>query len=69
MISDEYGQKVASDIFEALIKMLNFHRVSAYGRDNAISIIIGCVTRKNGVGWSVNFIDKQGEYTGNTRIY
>ena len=51
-----------NEVFPALIKMLGFVKVSMYGRDNAMELIIKFVTRKEGCGWPIKFIDGDGEF-------
>ena len=58
--SDEDGKKLLDEVFPALIKMLGFVKVSMYGRDNAMELIIKFVTRAEGAGWSIKFIDADG---------
>ena len=41
--------------------MLGSGRVSGYGRDNAMELIIKLVTRRDGVGWQNKFVDNDGK--------
>jgi len=43
-----------------IIQMLGSCKVSVYGRDNIMELLIKFVTRKDGVGWSKKFIEAQG---------
>jgi len=43
-----------------IIQMLGSCKVSVYGRDNLLELLIKFVTRKDGVGWSKKFIAQQG---------
>ena len=52
------------EVFPALIAMLNNHKVSKYGRDNAMELIIKFVTKTDGVGWSSKLIDFGGASSG-----
>ena len=54
------GMQLADEVFKALITMLCHHKVSKYGRDNVMELIIKFVTKTSGVGWSVKFIDHDG---------
>jgi len=47
-------------ILPQIIQMLGSCKVSVYGRDNMMELLIKFVTRKDGVGWSKKFIDAQG---------
>ena len=49
------------EVFPALVAMLNNHKVSKYGRDNSMELIIKFVTKTDGVGWSMKVIDGPGE--------
>ena len=40
--------------------MLGSCKVSVYGRDNMMELLIKFVTRKDGVGWSKKFIEASG---------
>ena len=42
--------------------MLPYHKVSKFGRDNIIELIIKFVSRKDGAGFSIKFIDLEGEW-------
>ena len=59
-VVDEDAHKELDLIFPALIVMLHHGKVSAVGRDNAMELIIKFVTRKDGVGWSVKFVEAGG---------
>jgi len=43
-----------------IIQMLGSCKVSVYGRDNLMELLIKFITRKDGVGWSKKFIEAQG---------
>jgi len=43
-----------------IIQMLGSCKVSVYGRDNMMELLIKFVTRKDGIGWSKKFIAAQG---------
>lgn len=43
-----------------IIQMLGSCKVSVYGRDNIMELLIKFVTRKDGIGWSKKFIEAQG---------
>jgi len=43
-----------------IIQMLGSGKVSVYGRDNMMELLIKFVTRKDGVGWSKKLIEAQG---------
>jgi len=45
-----------------IIQMLGSCKVSVYGRDNLLELLIKFVTRKEGVGWSKKFIAQQGNF-------
>jgi len=47
-------------MLQPIIQMLGSCKVSVYGRDNIMELLIKFVTRKDGVGWSRKFIDAQG---------
>jgi len=47
-------------ILPQIVQMLGSCKVSVYGRDNMMELLIKFVTRKDGVGWSKKFIDAQG---------
>ena len=61
LAADEEGQMFADEVFPALLSMLNNHKVSKYGRDNSMELIIKFVTKTDGVGWSMKVIDGPGE--------
>jgi len=48
------------EILPQIIQMLGSCKVSVYGRDNMMELLIKFVTRKDGVGWSKKFIAAQG---------
>ncbi len=54
--------KVIDYIFPALITMIGHHKVSGYGRDNAMELILKFVTRVDGCGWTKYFIVGRGKY-------
>jgi len=43
-----------------IIQMLGSCKVSVYGRDNIMELLIKFITRKDGVGWSRKFMEAQG---------
>ncbi|KAK2185884.1 hypothetical protein NP493_219g00021 [Ridgeia piscesae] len=57
---DPESNKLMDYIFPALITMLGHHKVSGFGRDNVMEIILKFVTRKDGCGWAKYFIDGGG---------
>lgn len=52
--------RLVDTILPQIIQMLGSCKVSVYGRDNMMELLIKFVTRKDGVGWSKKFIDAQG---------
>ena len=58
--SDEEGMLFVDEVFPALIAMLNNHKVSKYGRDNSMELIIKFITKTDGVGWSIKLIEGPG---------
>ena len=61
-VADPESNKLMDYIFPALITMLGHHKVSGFGRDNVMEIILKFVTRKDGCGWAKYFIDGGGIY-------
>lgn len=61
--SDADAIKLMDYVFPALITMLGHHKVSGYGRDNAMELILKFVTRRDGCGWSKYFINARGILT------
>ena len=55
-------------IFPALTVMLGHGKVSGYGRDNAIELIIKFVTRKDGCGWAQKLVTAGGTGGGGRRL-
>jgi len=45
-----------------IIQMLGSCKVSVYGRDNMMELLIKFVTRKDGVGWSKKFMEAGGVF-------
>ena len=60
MVSDGLDMVVVDTIFKALVSMINNAKVSSYGRDNVLELFIKFISRKDGVGWHVNFIEAGG---------
>ena len=58
--SDEEGIQFVDEVFPALIAMLNNNKISQYGRDNSMELIIKFVTKTDGVGWSTKLMDQGG---------
>ena len=59
-ISDDFQQKFVDEVFTGLVKMLQHVKVSAYGRDAAMELLIKLVTRKSGLHWTKQFLDTDG---------
>lgn len=57
---DEYQQKFVDEVFYGLIKMLQHIKVSAYGRDAAMELMIKTVSRTKGYHWTMKFLDTSG---------
>ena len=47
-------------VFPALITMLGHGKVSQYGRDSAMELVLKFITRQEGAGWSKKFIEAEG---------
>lgn len=65
LFSDEEGMQFVDIGFPALLAMLNNHKVSKYGRDNAMELIIKFITKTDGVGWSNKLIACGGKLCSN----
>ena len=63
-ISDEDGIKFAHHLFTPITAMLSNAKVSAYGRDNIMELLIKYITKKDGLNWSRVYIDEGGQYSG-----
>lgn len=57
---DADAGELVDTMLPQIIQMLGSCKVSVYGRDNMMELLIKFVTRKDGVGWSRKFIDAQG---------
>ena len=53
---------VADEILTALIPMINFAKISAYGRDNVLELLIKFVPKKDGIGWHMKLIEAEGNF-------
>ena len=60
--SDEDAIKFSHQLFTPLMAMLSNAKVSSWGRDNIMELLIKYVTKKDGLNWSRNYIDEGGEY-------
>ncbi|XP_074656481.1 protein unc-45 homolog B-like [Tubulanus polymorphus] len=58
-IADD-NQAIIDDIFLALLKMLPSNKVSAYGRDAALELIIKNVSRNTDLGWTRKLLENKG---------
>ena len=58
--ADADAGELVDTMLQPIIQMLGSCKVSVYGRDNIMELLIKFVTRKDGVGWSRKFIDAQG---------
>ncbi|KAL3889632.1 hypothetical protein ACJMK2_001968 [Sinanodonta woodiana] len=56
----EAAEHLIDEVFHVLIVMLESNKVSGYGRDSAMELIIKNVTRKDGLHWTRKFLDTQG---------
>ncbi|ESP02238.1 hypothetical protein LOTGIDRAFT_224978 [Lottia gigantea] len=56
----EYSEKYIDEIFYTLIKMLINKKVSGYGRDSAMEIMIKHIERLDGIGWMKKFLATEG---------
>jgi len=59
-IVDSDAIELVDTMLPPIIQMLGSCKVSVYGRDNIMELLIKFVTRKDGVGWSKKFIEAQG---------
>ncbi len=59
-VADEDGLKFSHGIFSALTPLLSNAKVSSFGRDNVMELLIKYVTRKEGLNWSRAIIDEGG---------
>jgi len=59
-IVDPDSGELVDTMLAPIIQMLGSCKVSVYGRDNIMELLIKFVTRKDGVGWSRKFMDAQG---------
>ena len=57
---DEEAIKFTHWIFSPLVAMLSNAKVSSYGRDNIMELLIKYVTKKDGLNWSRGYIDEGG---------
>ena len=60
-ISEEDALKFACGIFSPLTALLSNAKVSSYGRDNIMELLIKYVTKRDGLNWSRHIIDEGGE--------
>ena len=63
---DSEAIELVDPILPQIIQMLGSCKVSVYGRDNMMELLIKFVTRKDGVGWSKKLIEAQGFLAGFT---
>ena len=63
LLPEAEAKQLADDIFVALIPQLNNSKVSGPGRDNIMEFMIKFITRKDGVGWSMKFVEFRGKLT------
>ena len=60
MIVDTDAIVLVDMILPQIIHMLGSCKVSVYGRDNMMELLIKFVTRKDGIGWSKKLLEAQG---------
>ena len=61
-LADE-ANRFMDEVFPVIFKMLPNAKVSMYGRDNAMELIIKFLPRKDGVGWPFKMIACDGKQT------
>ena len=59
-IVDYDAVRLVDTLLPQIIQMLGSCKVSVYGRDNMMELLIKFVTRKDGVGWSKKFMEAAG---------
>jgi len=47
-------------IMSAMLPLLTHRKVSAFGRDNVLELLVKFVTRKDGAGWSIKMVENKG---------
>ncbi|XP_048728243.1 protein unc-45 homolog B-like [Ostrea edulis] len=57
---DEQATEFIDGVFKILVKMLQSNKVSGYGRDSAMELIIKNMLRSDGVQWTRKFLDTDG---------
>ena len=60
---------IVDTVFKALVTMINNAKVSTFGRDNILELLIKFISRKDGVGWHINFIEAGGRYRFHTHTH
>lgn len=58
--ADSDALELVDTILPHIIQMLGSCKVSVYGRDNMMELLIKFVTRKDGIGWSKKFMEAGG---------
>jgi len=59
-ITDSDAIDLVDTMLPPIIQMLGSCKVSVYGRDNMMELLIKFVTRRDGVGWSKKLLEAQG---------
>lgn len=61
LLLDPDAIELIDSMLSPVIQLLGSNKLSGYGRDNLLELLIKFVTRKDGVGWSNKFIEAGGE--------
>ena len=58
--SEEDELSHIDQVFGALVKCINSHKMSACGRDSVLELIIRNITSKDGLNWTRKFLETDG---------